>query len=90
MSVPEVAAYPAHLHIDLLPDRQGLGRGRELMRALLEALGDRGAPAVHLVMAKANEPARAFYDRMGFHEIEARIDDSVVCLGRSTRDRDRL
>ncbi|MFD5661743.1 GNAT family N-acetyltransferase [Streptomyces hirsutus] len=90
MSVPELAAYPAHLHIDLLPDWQGLGHGRELMRALLEALDDRGVPAVHLVMAKANEPARAFYDRMGFHEIEARIDDSVVCLGRSTRDRDRL
>ncbi|MEV0304547.1 GNAT family N-acetyltransferase [Streptomyces prasinus] len=90
MSVPGLADYPAHLHIDLLPDRQGLGHGRELMRTLLEALDDRGVPAVHLVMVKANEPARAFYDRMGFHEIEVRIDDSVVCLGRSTRDRDRL
>lgn len=90
MSVPELAACPAHLHIDLMPDRQGLGHGRELMRTLLEALDDRGVPAVHLVMAKANEPARAFCDRMGFHGIEARIDDSGVCLGRSTRDRDRL
>ncbi|MFC5673294.1 GNAT family N-acetyltransferase [Streptomyces incanus] len=90
MSVPELGAYPAHLHIDLLPDRQGLGHGRELMRTLLEALDDRGVPAVHLVMVKANKPARVFYDRMGFHEIEARMDDSVICLGRSTRDRDRL
>ncbi|MFD3731926.1 GNAT family N-acetyltransferase [Streptomyces sp. NPDC058632] len=90
MSVPELAAHPAHLHIDLLPDWQGLGHGRELMRALLEALDDRGVPAVHLVMAKANKPARAFYDRMGFHEIEARVGDSVTCLGRSTRDRGRL
>ncbi|WP_055695778.1 GNAT family N-acetyltransferase [Streptomyces prasinopilosus] len=90
MSVPALAAYPAHLHIDLLPDRQGLGHGRELMRTFLEALDDRGVPAVHLVMVRANTSARAFYDRMGFHEIEVRIDDSVVCLGRSTRDRDRL
>ncbi|WP_055572138.1 GNAT family N-acetyltransferase [Streptomyces prasinopilosus] len=90
MSVPGLAAYPAHLHIDLLPDRQGLGHGRELMRTFLEALDDRGVPAVHLVMVRANTSARAFYDRMGFHEIEVRIDDSVVCLGRSTRDRDRL
>ncbi|MFE7814028.1 GNAT family N-acetyltransferase [Streptomyces sp. NPDC057433] len=90
MSVPGLADYPAHLHIDLLPDRQGLGHGRELMRTLLEALDDRGVPAVHLVMVKANKPARAFYDRMGFHEIEARVGDSVTCLGRSTRDLGRL
>lgn len=90
MSVPGLAAYPAHLHIDLLPQWQGRGYGRELMRTFLKALHGRGVPSVHLVMAKANSSARAFYDRMGFHEIEVPLDDSVTCLGRSTRDHDRL
>ncbi|MGC3002218.1 GNAT family N-acetyltransferase [Streptomyces sp. G35A] len=90
MVVPELAAYPAHLHIDLLPEWQGRGHGRELMRTLLAALRDGGVPSVHLVMANANKPARAFYDRMGFHEIDAPLDASVTCLGRSTGDLDRL
>ncbi|MFE9773233.1 GNAT family N-acetyltransferase [Streptomyces sp. NPDC005931] len=90
MIVPELAAYPAHLHIDLLPEWQGHGHGRELMRAFLRALDGRGVPAVHLVMSTANKPARAFYDRMGFREIATRMDDVVTCLGRTTRDADRL
>ncbi|MFZ4246684.1 GNAT family N-acetyltransferase [Streptomyces griseoincarnatus] len=91
MAVPELAAWPAHLHIDLLPEWQGRGYGRRLMRTLLAALAERGVPAVHLVMTAANEPARAFYDRMGFEEIEGvPMDDSVVCLGRTTADLERL
>jgi ribosomal protein S18 acetylase RimI-like enzyme len=90
MVVPEVAAYPAHLHIDLLPEWQGRGHGRALMRALLQALQDRGVPAVHLSMVTANTPARAFYDRLGFHEIEVPDAGPVTCLGRTTRELDRL
>ncbi|MEV8596024.1 GNAT family N-acetyltransferase [Streptomyces sp. NPDC052012] len=90
MVVPELAAYPAHLHIDLLPAWQGRGHGRELMRTFLGALQGRGVPSVHLVMATANKPARAFYDRMGFHVIDVPMDASVTCLGRTTRDLDRL
>lgn len=40
MVAPELAAYPAHLHIDLLPDRQGRGHGRRLMRTFVQAPGD--------------------------------------------------
>ncbi|MEU0288029.1 GNAT family N-acetyltransferase [Streptomyces sp. NPDC006147] len=91
MIVPELAAWPAHLHIDVLPEWQGRGYGRQLMRTLLAALAERDVPAVHLVMTVANKPARAFYDRMGFEEIKGvPMDDSVVCLGRTTRDLDRL
>ncbi|WP_093803072.1 N-acetyltransferase [Streptomyces sp. Wb2n-11] len=90
MVVGEVAAYPAHLHIDLLPEWQGRGHGRELMRALLQALQDRGVPAVHLSMVTANTPARAFYDRLGFHEIEVPDAGPVTYLGRTTRELDRL
>jgi ribosomal protein S18 acetylase RimI-like enzyme len=90
MVVPEVAAYPAHLHIDLLPGWQGRGHGRELMRALLAALGAKGVPAVHLVMVTANTRARAFYDRLGFHEIDVPDPGPVTYLGRTTGALDRL
>lgn len=90
MLVPEVAAYPAHLHIDLLPGRQGQGHGRALMRTLLRALQDKGVPAVHLSMVTANTPARAFYDRLGFHEIAVPDPGPVTYLGRSTKELDTL
>jgi ribosomal protein S18 acetylase RimI-like enzyme len=90
MLVPEVAAYPAHLHIDLLPGWQGQGHGRTLMRTLLQALQDKRVPAVHLSMVTANTPARAFYDRLGFHEIEVPDPGPVTCLGRTTKDLDSL
>lgn len=72
MIVPELAGYPAHLHIDLLPEYQRRGYGRELMGCLLDALAARGVGAVHLGMVTANTAARAFYDRMGFRELPSR------------------
>ncbi|MFC8090948.1 GNAT family N-acetyltransferase [Streptomyces sp. NPDC057301] len=90
MLVPEVAAYPAHLHIDLLPAWQGRGHGRALMRTLLRALHDQEVPAVHLSMVTANTPARAFYDRLGFHEIDVPDPGPVTYLGRTTGEPDRL
>ncbi|MDQ1046208.1 GNAT family N-acetyltransferase [Streptomyces sp. V4I2] len=86
MLVPEVAAYPAHLHIDLLPEWQGRGYGRALMEAFLGALRTKGVPAVHLSMLTANTSARSFYDRLGFNEIEVPGGESteVTYLGRAT------
>jgi ribosomal protein S18 acetylase RimI-like enzyme len=63
---PEMAGYPAHLHIDLLPYAQGLGLGRGLMERFLCRLGELDVPAVHLGVAGKNERAIAFYKRMGF------------------------
>ncbi len=88
MVVPELAAYPAHLHIDLLPEWQRRGHGRALMRTFLRALRDTGVPAVHLTMVTANVAARAFYDRLGFHEIEVSDLGPVTCLGRPTKGLD--
>ena len=80
---PELADYPAHLHIDLLPAYQGRGLGRALLTTLFAALADAGAERVHLVMSSVNTGARAFYDRMGFHEI-AGAPDGLTFLWRST------
>jgi ribosomal protein S18 acetylase RimI-like enzyme len=84
MLVPELAVYPAHLHIDLLPAYQRQGYGRALMRTLLDALRHKGVDAVHLGMATSNTAARAFYDRVGFHEIEVADAGPLTYLGRST------
>lgn len=67
--VPEVDRYPAHLHIDLLPELQGQGFGRTLIRTLLAALRERGVPGVYLTMAASNHGARAFYERLGFRDL---------------------
>ncbi len=84
MVLSELAAYPAHLHIDLLPEYQRQGHGRTLMRAFLSALHRKQVPAVHLGMATANTAARAFYDRLGFHEIRVAGPGSLTYLGRAT------
>jgi ribosomal protein S18 acetylase RimI-like enzyme len=84
MLVPELADHPAHLHIDLLPDHQRRGHGRELMTAFLAALHARGVPRVHLGMATANAQARAFYDRLGFHELAVPDPGPLTYLGRTT------
>lgn len=89
MLVPEVAAYPAHLHIDLLPGWQGRGYGRALLTTLFRALHERGVAAVHLCMVTANTPARAFYDRLGFHEIAVPDAGPVTYLGRPTATESR-
>ncbi|MFE7710846.1 GNAT family N-acetyltransferase [Streptomyces sp. NPDC057486] len=84
MIVPEMAAHPAHLHIDLLPAWQRKGYGRALMRTFLAALRAKGVGAVHLSMLTANTAARAFYDRLGFAEIDVPDAGPVTYLGRST------
>jgi len=66
---PDVADYPAHLHIDLLPRAQGRGHGRALMTTFLNALRERGVPGVHLGVGAANLRAQAFYAKVGFHEL---------------------
>lgn len=84
MLIAEVDGYPAHLHIDLLPELQGQGFGRRLIDTLRAALAERGVRAVHLGMDAANTGARAFYDRLGFHELPSSTPDAPL-LGIATR-----
>jgi ribosomal protein S18 acetylase RimI-like enzyme len=86
MLLPELDAYPAHLHIDLLPEAQGQGLGRGLMTAFLRGLRAAGVARVHLGMVPTNTGARAFYDRLGFTEIPVPEAGNVTYLGRETRE----
>lgn len=82
MLVPELADYPAHLHIDLLPEWQGKGWGRELMTVFLAGLAEVGVPRVHLGVSPRNVGARAFYARLGFTAIA--VPNTSMYLGRET------
>ncbi|MFE7408371.1 GNAT family N-acetyltransferase [Isoptericola sp. NPDC057559] len=83
LTAGELDGYPAHLHIDLLPENQGQGLGRTLLDTLRSALAARGVPGVHLGMDPANTRARAFYDRYGFHELPSHSPDAPL-LGIAT------
>jgi ribosomal protein S18 acetylase RimI-like enzyme len=85
MLLPELEAYPAHLHIDLLPEARGHGEGRALMTSFLQGLHAAGVERVHLSMAPSNTGARAFYDRLGFTEIPMPPDRGGLYLGRETK-----
>lgn len=63
---PQYDAFPAHLHIDLLPRLQGQGWGRRLIGTLSDALRARGVPGLHLGVAEANTGAIEFYAKVGF------------------------
>ena len=66
----DLLAYPAHLHIDLLPVAQGQGMGRKLMDVFINRLKELSVPALHLQVGKSNSGAVKFYERVGFHIIK--------------------
>ncbi len=65
-----VDAYPAHLHIDLLPRLQGRGLGRRMIARWLASVAAMGVGAAHLSVGMRNERAVRFYRAYGFHEVE--------------------
>jgi ribosomal protein S18 acetylase RimI-like enzyme len=66
-----LAAYPSHLHIDLLPQAQAQGWGRRLLDILFEALRSDGSAGVHWGVNARNESAIDFYRHLGFLELGA-------------------
>lgn len=74
---PEQFTYPAHLHIDLLPEAQGQGLGRKLINTFIAKLRELGVPALHLGVGKSNPGAIAFYKRVGFHVVKE-SENSIV------------
>ncbi len=58
--------YPAHLHIDILPDYQSKGIGTKLIDAFCNNLKEQNIKGVMLIVGTENEGARRFYERNGF------------------------
>jgi len=61
--------WPAHLHIDLLPEARGKGAGAALMRCWLDTLRAENIPGCHLGTLAENHAAIAFFESMGFRKI---------------------
>jgi ribosomal protein S18 acetylase RimI-like enzyme len=78
---PYSAAYPAHLHIDLLPELRGQGFGRVLIETFVGRLRDAGVTGLHLVADARNEGAIAFYPRVGFTPLDSH--EGVRAFGRA-------
>lgn len=68
--LPERATYdprwPAHLHIDLLPEARGRGAGRLLMQRWLDQLRRDGIAGCHVGTLAENTSAIAFFQSTGF------------------------
>jgi GNAT superfamily N-acetyltransferase len=80
-----VDAYPAHLHLNLLPGAQGQGVGLMLLKAWLELASKRGAAGVHVGVNRANLRALRFWSQNNFKDLnpERRAGGRTVWMGRS-------
>lgn len=58
--------YPAHLHIDILPDYQSKGIGSKLIKTFCDNLKEQNVKGVMLIVGTDNDGARRFYERNGF------------------------
>lgn len=67
--------YPAHLHIDVLPEYQRMGVGHQLVDTLCAHLKAKGISGVMLTTGKDNVKGRGFYNKYGFTELIIKKDD---------------
>ncbi|GGR81210.1 GNAT family N-acetyltransferase [Deinococcus sedimenti] len=58
--------FPAHLHLNLLPDARGHRLGERLLRAHLRTLAGAGVPGVQLSTTTENAAALGLYRKVGF------------------------
>jgi ribosomal protein S18 acetylase RimI-like enzyme len=78
--------WPAHLHINLLPQGRGQGLGRQLMDAWFERLRGLASPGVHLGTFAENTTALRFFAGCGF----ARRGAPIPAPGFRTRTGSRM
>ena len=85
---------PAGVLHDLIldPGYRGRGVGRMLLSAMLSTLKSLGAPRVVFSTAERNEPAKRFFERMGFRrtmvEMTGELDGTLV-IGEPDEGRSR-
>ncbi|HUT79831.1 MAG TPA: N-acetyltransferase [Candidatus Bathyarchaeia archaeon] len=61
--------YPAHLHIDILPEYQRKGLGHKLMNTLEEHFKSEGINGYHLEVSTKNSTGINFYEKYGLNLI---------------------
>ncbi len=78
------AEYPAHLHIDILPQYQRGGWGSKLIETLLAHLKEKNISGVMLTAGTANKVADKFYRKFGFDELC--VSGTDIAFGIKLRD----
>ncbi len=58
--------YPAHLHINVLPEYHAAGAGTALLSMFEDRMKKHGAPGIHLVTSERNIKAVPFYEKHGY------------------------
>lgn len=69
--------WPAHLHIDILPQYQRRGYGRQMIGRFCKVAGGKGAAGIHLLMVASNNEAGKFYQRVGFTRFPGVLDNGA-------------
>jgi ribosomal protein S18 acetylase RimI-like enzyme len=65
----QLVDYPAHLHINILPEAQSAGLGHRMIETELDAFRRAGAKGVQLGVSPTNIRAKGFYEHLGFSDI---------------------
>jgi ribosomal protein S18 acetylase RimI-like enzyme len=79
------AAYPAHVHLNLLPRAQGQRVGSRLLGMWLDRAAQHGADAFHVGVNFANARALLFWTRHSFHKLDIGgvLAGRTIWMGRS-------
>ncbi len=72
--------YPAHLHIDVLPEYQRMGIGHKLTDALSAHLKQKNIKGVMLTVNASNKKGVGFYKKYGFTFLEERKGSAAYGL----------
>jgi ribosomal protein S18 acetylase RimI-like enzyme len=67
-----LSGFPAHLHVNLLPEYQGRGAGTRLMEHFEKDMRQLGVSGIHLRTSNQNRKALSFYEKLGYAVIEER------------------
>lgn len=69
-NMPYAKNYPAHMHIDILPEYQAQGYGGKLLSVLVEHLKNNGISGLMLIVDSKNLNAIKFYKKHGFKAVK--------------------
>jgi len=72
--------YPAHMHIDLLPEYQNGGFGTKMVQMLLEDLKSKKVKGVMLIAGQWNDGAIRFYKRNGFKMLFKGLGEAIMAF----------
>ncbi|MEO8530009.1 MAG: GNAT family N-acetyltransferase [Deltaproteobacteria bacterium] len=77
-----LADYPAHLHLNILPQTQGRGNGPALAQAWLQQARSLGVTGAHVGVSATNARGLVFWQKQGFSPLNGlNLPDGAIWLG---------